>query len=661
MARRDRPASSVPPGVVRFCRDEDGKVAIVSIFAVLAIGGMIGLVVNSGRAVREKVELQNAADAAAATTTLWMARSMNAVTTSNHLMGEATAIVVLLDGFAGPPRFGSGKRIGTDTTRSYHTFLGGLKGSAPIVGTAAAASMASPFDRQFVNFVVNLLTTNGGDLSVGAALYDAKLTLRYVAIVCLTVKTFANFVLPVAGALEGTLILAPIGAGLEIAALTTHAGMNILLAKVATEWLQLEIVERMVAVGGPAISKGILDGVLPGLTRYADTVVGSAGVSGGTNRAIRQSLDSLVEEHRLESLEIIPPVERLRLPVEREPPPAAGGGSQPQRGWTRNFESDETKAIGRGLDTLTGEIKNAISSLGDMLSFVGSVVGALGSALNGGKPPKWAKDATDGMDKLKDLANKSLTLPQLRPESDGFATNPSFRAEQLPTFDWKSEKLSQWARATYPYVDDYRGPIVAWLKRETPLSNAATYYVNWTNRFTLVRSYRLRGDQDRTHMYVVRGMRPREKGNEPWVIDHDAARDMFAVVAVATRTPAATFMSRIFPVAEGGQVAVAGGLLYNANGNRSETAKSPAHQPDTGWDTLNWAIPVQAPEWGEGRPSDRGSDPWAVFRDGKRVGPGAAVRLNWQGKLVPVDRDLLGRSEGETARFIIRHEQLLRH
>jgi hypothetical protein len=97
MARRDRPASSVPPGVVRFCRDEDGKVAIVSIFAVLAIGGMIGLVVNSGRAVREKVELQNAADAAAATTTLWMARSMNAVTTSNHLMGEATAIVVLLE------------------------------------------------------------------------------------------------------------------------------------------------------------------------------------------------------------------------------------------------------------------------------------------------------------------------------------------------------------------------------------------------------------------------------------------------------------------------------------------------------------------------------------------------------------------------------------
>lgn len=661
MARRDRSPSRVPPGVVRFCRDEDGKVAIVSIFAVLAIAGMLGLVVNSGRAVREKVELQNAADAAAATTTLWMARSMNAVTTSNHLMGEATAIVVLLDGFAGPPRFGSGKRVGTDTTRLYHQLLEKLKGSAPIMGGSAVASAAAPFDRQFVTFVGNLLTTHGGDLSVGAALHDAKLTLRYIAIFCLAAKTLANPAFPVAGALEATVIFAPIGLAIEGAALTVHAAMNIYLFRVAKEWLQLEVVERMVATAGPAVGKAILDGVLPGLTRYADTVVGSAGAPGGMNRAIRQALDSMVEEHRLVSLELVPPVEQLRLPVEREPAPTAGGGSQPPRGWTGNFESGESKAIRKPVDELIGQVKKAINKVRDALNFFGNMVAGVGAAFNGGKPPQWAKAAQKALDDMLDMVSKPLQLPATSPRKEGFADNPSFKNDQLPTFDWQAEKLSQWTRATYPYVDDYRGPIVAWLKREAPLSNAATYYVNWTNRFTLVRSYRLRGDRERTHMHIVRGMRPHQKGNEPWVTDRPAARDLFAVVALATRKPAATFMSGIFPAAQGDQVAVAGGLLYNANGNRSKTAKSSAYQPDTGWDTLNWAIPVRAPEWGVGQPSDRGSDPWAVFRDARRVGPGAAVRLNWQGKLAPVDPDLLGKSPGEPARFIIRHERLLRH
>lgn len=661
MARRDRPASSVPPGVVRFCRDEDGKVAIVSIFAVLAIGGMIGLVVNSGRAVREKVELQTAADAAATTTTLWMARSMNAVTTSNHLMGEATAIVVLLDGFAGPPRFGSGQRVGTVTTREYHKVLEFLKKTAPITGPSGAAMAAAPIDRQFVNFAVSPLTTHGGDLSVGAALYDAKLTLRYIAIFAMAVKSFANLAFPIAGALEATGIFAPVGLAIEGVALGTHAFMNVYLLRVVKEWVQLEVVEQMIAAGGPAISKAILDGVLPGLTRYADTVVGSTGGPGGMNRAIRQSLDSLAKEHRLESVEIVPPVERLRLPVEREPPPAAGGGNQPPRGWNRNFESGETKAIDRAFQTLTQTVENASSSVGDAMRFTGEAVAGVGAAFNGGKPPKWAKDAREALDRIKEMLSKPLELPQVKPGADGFADNPAFKNGQMPTFDWKAEKVSQWARATYPYVDDYRGPIVAWLKRETPLSNAATYYVNWTNRFTLARSHRLRADRERTHMYVVRGMRPRAKGNEPWVADNGTARDMFAVVAVATRRPATTFMSRIFPAAEGDQVAVAGSLLYNANGNRVAATKSAAYQPDTGWDTLNWAIPVRAPEWGVGQPSDRGSDPWAVFRDAKRVGAGAAVRLNWQGKLVPVDRDLLGRSQGEPARFIIRHERILRH
>jgi len=133
-------------------------------------------------------------------------------------------------------------------------------------------------------------------------------------------------------------------------------------------------------------------------------------------------------------------------------------------------------------------------------------------------------------------------------------------------------------------------------------------------------------------------------------------------VAIATREPAAIWLSpRVFRAPGGRQMAVAGGLLYNANGNRVAASMRAATQPDSGWDTLNWVPPVQAPEWGGGDPTIRAGDALAVFTSSKQTGPKAAVRLNWQGKLVPVDRGLLGRATGDEGVFIRRHERLLEH
>jgi hypothetical protein len=157
-------------------------------------------------------------------------------------------------------------------------------------------------------------------------------------------------------------------------------------------------------------------------------------------------------------------------------------------------------------------------------------------------------------------------------------------------------------------------------------------------------------------------MNPAEKGREPWVADARAAADLFAVVAVATREPAAVWLAPwVFTAAGGRPAAVAGGLVYNANGNRVLVSGPSATQPDTGWDTLNWQPPVEAPEWGGGSPTIRAGDAWAVFTSSQPSGPKARVRLNWQGKLVPVDRGLLGRATGDEAGFIRRHERLLEH
>jgi hypothetical protein len=667
MARRKPGTLRRPSGIVRFARDENGKVSIVSILAVMAIFGMIGLVANTGRVAREKIELQTAADAAAATTTLWLARSMNAVTTANHLMGEATAVVVLLDGLGGPD-FGSGPAVKTLAGESYQGILKGLRLPAPIKPLGFVAAFAAATDVAFVGRIIDLLTLDGGRTSVGATLYDAKLTLKYVATLCLTAKKFANALLAVALKLEVSIIGIPAGLALEGAALGAHAAANVFLARVATEWLFLTfVVEKPLAIVAPPLSKAVVQSLLPGLSRYGDTVVGSAGLPGGVNRAIRQSLEPLERRHRLASLEIVPPVERLKLPVEREPPPTGGGGEQPPRGWKGDFEQGGVRAVRKLHADLAVSAQTALQGVEGLIRLAGLAAGLVGdvaTAFNGGQTPEWVnqiRKAREAAEELAELLARENPLPD-PPGPDGFKDNPSRDRRQLPAFDWRSESVSQWTRASYPCVDDYRSPIVAWLRDKAPLSNAATYYVNWTNRFTLVRSHQLRSDAEKTHMHVLREMKPAAKGREPWVTDSQAAADLFAIVAVATREPAAVWLApRVFGAPGGRTAAVAGGLLYNANGNRVAAARGGTSQPDTGWDTLNWAPPIRAPEWGVGPPSVRRGDPLAVFKSSQPTGPLATIRLNWQGKLVPVDRGLLGRATGAETEFIRRHERLLHH
>ena len=81
---------------------EEGTISMVTIVAVLVIAILIGFVGNSGRVVQQKIEVQNAADSVAYSSALWQARGMNAITAVNHLLGEATAICVLIEAIGGP-------------------------------------------------------------------------------------------------------------------------------------------------------------------------------------------------------------------------------------------------------------------------------------------------------------------------------------------------------------------------------------------------------------------------------------------------------------------------------------------------------------------------------------------------------------------------------
>lgn len=70
-------------------------ISLVSILVVLLFLVLAALVANVGLTTNRKMETQNAADASASSSALWLARGLNAVTAANHVMGEMLALVTI--------------------------------------------------------------------------------------------------------------------------------------------------------------------------------------------------------------------------------------------------------------------------------------------------------------------------------------------------------------------------------------------------------------------------------------------------------------------------------------------------------------------------------------------------------------------------------------
>ncbi len=77
-------------------RDERGTISIVSVFAVMFLAMLLGMVMNVGRHVDGKLRMQNAADAAAYSGGVVLARGMNTLAFTNHLLCEAFAVTAIL-------------------------------------------------------------------------------------------------------------------------------------------------------------------------------------------------------------------------------------------------------------------------------------------------------------------------------------------------------------------------------------------------------------------------------------------------------------------------------------------------------------------------------------------------------------------------------------
>ena len=76
----------------RFHADERGSISFATVFAVLLLTMLLGMVINTGRQIDNKVKLQNAADASTYSGGVVLARGMNSLAFSNHMLCEVFAL-----------------------------------------------------------------------------------------------------------------------------------------------------------------------------------------------------------------------------------------------------------------------------------------------------------------------------------------------------------------------------------------------------------------------------------------------------------------------------------------------------------------------------------------------------------------------------------------
>ncbi|MFK7767851.1 MAG: Tad domain-containing protein [Mariniblastus sp.] len=77
-------------------RDESGSISVVSVFTFLFLTMVLGMVINLGRQTNRKVKLQNAADASTYSGGVVVARSMNTLAFTNHLLCDVFALTAYL-------------------------------------------------------------------------------------------------------------------------------------------------------------------------------------------------------------------------------------------------------------------------------------------------------------------------------------------------------------------------------------------------------------------------------------------------------------------------------------------------------------------------------------------------------------------------------------
>jgi hypothetical protein len=558
---------------------EDGMVTFITVVTVLFFTVLIALVANISYNAREKVEIQNSADAIATSAATWQARGMNAVTAANHLMGELTALCVMHYSFGGP-ELDDGKEVSTQEKDDQFTQLKVAQKLAS--GSSYSSSINSDVDRM-----------ENTKFRSGATIYDGRLQLVYVEYLAVQGHVIAFVVqyIPYVGPFLAELI--------DIAC-------TILRLKVQQEWLELTGLEN--AMGAAKTARQALENqVLPAIQIYADTA--SMNTAFATERAVKD----VAKKNKVNRGALFPypsPV-TLKLPVVKETQPTSKGNKPESPNEAHGISTDVAKVL-RFLD--------AAKAARRILSGILSVLPAKAKPFD--LPDA---DSSDPLDNKGYPGNPSRAkLP-----------NGNWAKEQnsqfvRATYPW----VNHWREPVRDFME---------LTLTLSVSSAWYLHWSNRYALAKPHEFRTRGTGRLAMYVMVdseqygKGMEPWTKASGSRYADK-----LFCVVGFAHRPPRTLAMPTVFGKPQQnsqGLVAFAQAMLYNAN-NQDLAATVGGFQPELGWNTLNWRTPVSgsgAYEFGAGVRDPSPSSALSSFVGGGN-GSGPSVKLNWQAKLTPVTR-----------------------
>ncbi len=199
-------------------------------------------------------------------------------------------------------------------------------------------------------------------------------------------------------------------------------------------------------------------------------------------------------------------------------------------------------------------------------------------------------------------------------------------------------KITQLARATFPWVVYHREPVIKALSI-APLSQASHFYKDHSDGYSkrITNALQTTKTSERTEkiqLYVLEDHFAPDKGFESFTDNPVTADKLFAVTGLAYWEAPSVIGQPLFKQFHSqGQVALSQVLVYNANEQVIPEHKidltckrlKPNRQADVGWDTLNWKSGTRPSElvakW------DNGGAPAVIYPE---------IQVNWQCKLVPV-------------------------
>ena len=258
-------------------------ITLASIVAVLFFLVLLALVANVGQIVNRKIETQNAADAVAYTGAVWMARGMNSLAATNHLIGELAALVVIHDSFGGTS-LDDDQPFDSGEVQPLNTGLKIASQAADDIGPVPTIGRHTVTDED-----------EGGEIHADAMLIQAKVRLKEIQAAAYAVHLLGN-------------ILIDTGFPPAVAAGGVLVGAAVLFElKVTQEYLTLNVMQK-IARGLVTLKQQLRDTVDPALFLY--TVATVAKIPTQASQAARQ----VAEANGVEGA-LYQDVPKLLLPV----------------------------------------------------------------------------------------------------------------------------------------------------------------------------------------------------------------------------------------------------------------------------------------------------------------------------------------------------------